>query len=723
MEFSQSPIVVPSLHVADIELPRPVAKLYDLAYNLWWTWNGRARELFNAIDPHAWALYRNPVQLLINVEPTHWQSLLQAESFLETYTHVTRELKSYMGDTSSSWFRRVAPDYDRGPIAYFSMEYGVHESLAVYSGGLGVLSGDHCKSASDLGLPFVAVGLLYRHGYFRQTVDADGRQQHTYPEYDFHRLPLRPASTHTGREVLVKVPLPGREVLVKAWVAQIGRVPLILLDTDLPQNDAADRPIANILYIRGREMRLVQELVLGIGGVKVLRALGIDPAVWHMNEGHSAFLQFERLREMVEERRMSFDEANAALAADSVFTTHTPVPAGNEQYDRELVRRYLEDVCARIGIPVDFALEYGNAGTGEGNFNLTALALRTSRFANGVSQLNSEVASRMWSHLLAPPPDGGPVIQPITNGVHPQTWVGPEIGELFQRAVGRNWPAQLLEPDAWMRVEAIPDEELWAAHNAQSERLGRFLRHRLREQFARHGASPDELRAVDGLFQADALTLGFARRFATYKRASLIFSDLDRLAALLGHAERPVQILFAGKAHPADQPGQELIRKIFQMSQEPRFRGRVFFVEDYDIRVASMLVQGVDVWLNTPRRPMEASGTSGMKAAMNGALNVSVLDGWWPEAYDGINGWTIGNGDTAASEALQDDEDAEALYRTLAESVTPTYYARDEHGLPRAWIARMKRSLATITPRFSSTRMVADYAREAYLAGSGEQAS
>ncbi len=721
MEFSQSPIVVPSLHVADIELPRPVAKLYDLSYNLWWTWSRRARELFTAVDAHAWALYRNPVQLLINVEPTHWQSLLETESFLETYTQVTRELEAYMGDTSASWFRRTFPTHDRGPIAYFSMEYGVHESLALYSGGLGVLSGDHCKSASDLGLPFVAVGLLYRHGYFRQTVDADGRQQHTYPEYDFHRLPLRPASTHTGREVLVRVPLPGREVMVKAWVAQIGRVPLILLDTDLPQNDAADRPIANILYIRGREMRLVQEMVLGIGGVKVLRALGIDPAVWHMNEGHSAFLQYERLREMVEERRLSFDEARAALERDSVFTTHTPVPAGNEQYDRALVRKYIDEICQRIAIPTDFALEYGNAGTGEGNFNLTALALRTSRFANGVSKLNAEVTSRMWNHLFPQAPAGTDVIRPITNGVHPQTWVGPEIAALFQRALGRDWPEQLLHPEVWSRIEAIPDAELWEAHTAQSERLGRFLRHRLREQFARHGGSPDELRAVDLLFHADALTLGFARRFATYKRASLIFSDEDRLEALLADEKRPVQILFAGKAHPADQPGQELIRKIFQMSQEPRFRGRVFFVEDYDMRVAGMLVQGVDVWLNTPRRPMEASGTSGMKAAMNGALNVSVLDGWWPEAYDEKNGWVIGNGDTAATEALQDAEDADALYRILADAVMPAYYERDARGLPRQWLARMKRAIATITPQFSSTRMVADYARQAYLPDPGSR--
>lgn len=715
MEFSKSPIVVPSLHVADIELPRPVAKLYDLAYNLWWTWSRPARDLFTAVDAHAWALYRNPVQLLINVEPTHWASLLETENFLRTYANVTKELESYMRDTPASWFGRTFPDYDRGPVAYFSMEFGVHQSLALYSGGLGVLSGDHCKSASDLGLPFVAVGLLYRHGYFRQTVDADGRQQHTYPEYDFHRLPLRPAATHTGREVVVRVPLPGREVMVKAWVAQVGRVPLILLDTDVPQNDAADRPIANILYIRGREMRLVQELVLGIGGVKVLRALGLDPAVWHMNEGHSAFLQFERLREMVEEERLPFEEARRRLERDSVFTTHTPVPAGNEQYDRTLVQRYLEDLCRRVGVPVEAALEYGNAGDGAGTFNLTALALRTSSYANGVSRLNAEVASRMWQPLFPGAAPGAQVIHPITNGVHPQTWVGPEMAELFQRHVSSDWQVRVLEPEAWLRVQAIPDRELWTAHNEQSERLGRFLRHRLREQLARHGGSPDELRGVDGLFQADSLTLGFARRFATYKRASLIFTDLDRLQALLSDPARPVQILFAGKAHPADGPGQELIRKIFQMSQESRFRGRVFFAEDYDIRVASMLVQGVDVWLNTPRRPMEASGTSGMKAAMNGALNVSVLDGWWPEAFDGDNGWVIGAAENGKGEALEDVEDAESLYRTLERQVVPAYYERDANGVPPRWVAMMKHAIATITPAFSSTRMVRDYVEQAYM--------
>ncbi len=711
------PIVIPQHHVADIELPRELEKLYDLAYNLWWTWHRPARQVFAAIDSEIYARYRNPVQLLLSVEPAHWEKLLQSDYFVRNAAQVLAAFEAYMS-SSETWFQARFPGYAGGPTAYFSMEYGVHQSLALYSGGLGVLSGDHCKSASDLGLPFVAVGLLYRHGYFRQTIDADGRQQHTYPEYDFYRLPIRPAMGHTGREVVVKVALPGRDVAVKVWVAQVGRVPLLLLDTDVPQNDPADRPITNVLYIRGREMRLAQEMVLGIGGVRALDALRIEPAVWHMNEGHSALLQLERMRALIE-RGTPHEEARARVRRDAVFTTHTPVQAGNEQFAAELARRYLQPQCEQARIAPDEVLGWGDAMQSESalSFNLTAMALRLSSYANGVSSLNAEVASRMWSALQAA--GESPPIRPITNGVHPPTWVGEGLLQVLTRALGAGWCERLLAPEDWARVLEIPDEEIWNAHLAQSERLGRFLRSRLREQFARHGHSPEDLRQVSTLFRADSLTIGFARRFATYKRASLIFSDLDRLEALLGDPARPVQILFAGKAHPADLPGQDLIQRIFELSREDRFRGRVFFLEDYDIRVAAMLVQGVDVWLNTPRRPMEASGTSGQKAAMNGALNVSVADGWWPEAYDGQNGWVIGNGDEHASQEEQDRADALSLYQILESQVIPTYYDLDEAKLPRRWIAMMKRSLATITPGFSSLRMVRDYAVEAYMPAAG----
>jgi starch phosphorylase len=707
---------LPKLHIADIELPREVAKLYDLAYNLWWTWTPRARELFSMIDSRAWATYRNPVQLLINVDRHHWQEKLDAEQFLESYHRVVQTFDRYLQETDESWFARTFPRA-HGPIAYFCMEFGLHQSLALYSGGLGVLAGDHLKSASDLGLPFVGVGLLYRNGYFRQTIDADGRQQHIYPDYDFTRLPIRPAAGPTGRGVFVTVPLPGRELQVQVWIAEVGRVPLVLLDTDVPQNDAADRPITSTLYTQGREMRLAQEIVLGVGGARALEALGIEPRVWHMNEGHSAFLQFERLR-----LRLSAGEGDlASIVADlrrhTAFTTHTPVPAGNESFEAPMVRKYFGSWWEALGVPEETWMALGHTETGEPvqAFNMTALALRSSSRVNGVSKINAEVSAKIWRHLL---PDSVPAeerIRAITNGVHPSTWLGQELQELFGRWFGERWSSLLGSETGRMAILEGPDAELWEAHLAQKRRLARFLRARLRMQFARHGLSPDELRTVEKMFDPEALTIGFARRFATYKRAGLLFSDLHRLRQLVANDSRPVQILLAGKAHPADKAGQELIQHLFQLSRSDKLEGRVFFVEDYDMRVGRMLTQGVDVWLNTPRRPLEASGTSGMKAAMNGALNCSIADGWWPEGFDGVNGWVIGGKDAGSDEAAQDREDGLALYHLLEEQIVPLFYDRDEKGLPREWIGRMKEAIAGITPRFSSHRMVRDYCETAYV--------
>lgn len=727
-----NPLRIDCLHIGDIELPREVSRLYDLAYNLWWTWNPEARQLFASIDHATWARYRNPVEALINLEPQRWEALLENEVFLENYSSVIEAFDRYMGSGGEAWFRRSFAEHDDDLIAYFSMEYGVHHSLAIYSGGLGVLSGDHCKSASDLGLPFVAVGLLYRHGYFRQTIDATGLQQHAYPEYDFSRLPLRPAAGKTGREILVTVPLPGRDVFAKVWVAQVGRVPLVLLDTDIPENHPADRPITDVLYVRGREMRLVQEMVLGVGGVRALRALDLAPDIWHLNEGHSAFLQLERFREVMEEKSVGFPQAREAVARRSVFTTHTPVTAGNEQFDAGLALRYLEVWAPRLGVPAQELLALGSATedpTGQ-NLNLTAFAIRNSRATNGVSQLNGEIVDGMWRHLFPQVPAKEKAIPGITNGVHSPTWMGPELRRLLDRHLGQDWEDLLHDDAAWERVEGISPGEIWRAHQTQKERLTRFTRSRLLEQFARHGQAPDALRQVSELFDPDVLTVGFARRFATYKRANLIFSDLERLRELISNSERPVQIVFAGKAHPADRPGQELIQSIFQLSQSERLAGKVFFLENYDMRMGAMLVQGVDVWLNTPRRPMEASGTSGQKAAMNGALNFSVLDGWWPEAFDGHNGWVIGDtgssdlgsSDSGSSDRhpardpeAQDRRDAADLYDVLATRIVPLYYHRNESGLPEAWIARMKKAIASVTPHFSSSRMVRDYCRQAYV--------
>ncbi len=705
---------IPTFHVTPIEVPRDFEQLYELAYNLWWTWTPQARELFSAIDSAKWARYRNPVQLLINIDPRRWYPLLDNEAFRTRYQAVMRDFEDYMRPGDSTWFAQRFGDAGDRTIAYFSMEYGIHQSLAIYSGGLGVLSGDHCKAASDLGLPMVAVGLLYKGGYFQQTIDADGFQQHTYPEYDFTRLPLRPIASATGREASIRVSLPGRDVRAQLWLAQVGRVPLILLDTDLPDNHPADRTISNQLYVSGREMRLLQEILLGIGGVKALRSIGVEPGVWHINEGHSVFLQAERLREMVRDEGLDPEPALERIRTDAVFTTHTPVEAGNERFDPALIEKYLRSWCGETGLPLDQLQAMGRAHDGDEEFNLTALAIRTTRWTNGVSRLNAEVAGRMWRHLFPDHEGGESPIHAVTNGVHAGTWLGQETQELLRLHLGPDWKSMLLSTDGWDKVLTIPDADLWTTHRAQKERLGRFTRSRLREQHARHGASPDELRAIDALFDPRALTIGFARRFATYKRAKLVFSDEDRLRRLLDDDERPVQMIFAGKAHPADRPGQELIQHIFKLSHGA-FAGKVFFLENYDIRMGRMLVQGVDLWLNTPRRPYEASGTSGQKVAMNGGLNFSIADGWWPEGWNGDNGWVIGSEETPEDEDRQDADDVASLYDLLETQIVPRYYERDERDLPVGWIAMMKASVASLTPRFSASRMVRDYSEQAYL--------
>jgi glycogen phosphorylase len=552
-------------------------------------------------------------------------------------------------------------------------------------------------------------------GYFHQTIDADGRQQHHYPELDFARLPLRPAAGPTGRDVIVTVPFP-REIAAQVWVAQVGRVPLLLLDTDIRENDPADRPITSILYTSGREMRFAQETVLGIGGARALAELGIEPRIWHMNEGHSALLQLERLRRM-RAAGHELEDAQERIRRSTAFTTHTPVPAGNESFEQDLVRPHFEAWCAQAGLPLESWLALGNEDHGQPGqpFNLTALAIRTSARINGVSKLNAEVAARIWSHLFAAEAPADERIVPITNGVHPATWIGNPLRELYTRWFGERWTQVLGSETGRGAILDAPDNELWEAHRAQKLRLASILRSRLRSQFARHGVAPGELRRIEGMFDPEALTIGFARRFATYKRAGLLFSDLHRLRKVVGDPERPLQIVLAGKAHPGDRPGQELIQHLFQLSQEDPLGARVFFVEDYDLRVARTLVGGVDVWLNTPRRPLEASGTSGMKAGMNGALNCSIADGWWPEGYDARHGWVIAGRECPDDEGAQDREDARALYQLLEEEIVPLFYERDEAGLPRGWITRMKESIASLTPRFSSDRMARDYCEQAYL--------
>ncbi|HEY8817889.1 MAG TPA: alpha-glucan family phosphorylase, partial [Candidatus Limnocylindrales bacterium] len=680
------PVHIPSIPAAGFPLPPRLEGLRRLAYNLHWSWHPRTRGLFNLIDRTAWTRYRNPIPVISG--PTEWSRLLDDAKFLAEYHDVLAEFDAYMANGAGHWFQRRYADRLNGPIAYFCAEYGFHESLGIYSGGLGVLAGDHMKSASDMALPAIGVGLLYRKGYFRQTIDADGHQEHDYPDYDLTRLPLGRVQDASGRPLTVTVELPGRDLTVAVWVAQVGRVPVLLLDTDVPENNDADRPITHILYVRGREMRLHQELVLGVGGVRAIRALGLAPAVWHLNEGHSALLLAERAREYVS-RGVALDDAWGQVRRDSVFTIHTPVSAGNERFDADLVRRLAGPLFDAGGVPVQEVLDLG-LGVDEdpGQFDMTAFSLRLTRGANAVSHLHAQTANETWQGVVDHP------ILGITNGIHGPTWIGQPIAEPLE-ALGADLDDLDESTQAgrfWERLERIPGRDLWDAHLRQKRELAHFARGRLRSQFARHGEAPSVLAELETALDPDVLTIGFARRFATYKRAGLLFTDIDRLARMLFDESRPVQVVFAGKAHPADRPGQRVIQEIFQRSRSPQLRGRVYILENYDVRVARFLVQGVDVWLNNPRRPLEASGTSGMKAAQNGVPNVSVLDGWWDEGYEGDNGWAIGDRETDPDEAAQDWRDSGDLYRQLEDDIIPRYYDRDESGIPQRWLAVTRRA-------------------------------
>ncbi|HEX8026427.1 MAG TPA: alpha-glucan family phosphorylase [Candidatus Limnocylindrales bacterium] len=711
---------LPSALPTHLRVPPELEGLRRLAYNLYWTWHPRARALFARIDSAAWQRSHSPIPVLAGM--IDWSRFLDDPDFMSEAHRVIGDFDRYLSNGADHWFHRRHAKQLGGPIAYFCAEYGLHETLGIYSGGLGVLAGDHMKTASDMALPLVGVGLLYRNGYFRQTIDADGHQEHRYPDYDVHRLPISRVLGREGEPLTVTVELPGRDVHVDVWVVNVGRVPVLLLDTDTTRNDPADRPITHILYVRGREMRLHQEIVLGIGGVRALRALGISPAAWHLNEGHSAFLIAERARELVQDGT-PLEDALGTVTRNGVFTIHTPVSAGNERFESELVRRVAGAILDGDGrpntggVPVDRVLEIGRGSDGDPNvFDMTAFSLRLTNGANAVSQLHARTANDTWRGIV--PHE----ILGITNGVHMPTWIGGPIRELFERYLDADLDD--LDPSTaagrwWDRIARIPAADLWQAHLRQKRELAVFARGRLRTQFARHGEAPAVLQRLEDALPPETLTIGFARRFATYKRSGMIFTDVDRLARLLSNVDRPVQLIFAGKAHPADRPGQAVIQQIFGRTRSPQLEGRVFILEDYDMRIARFLVQGVDVWLNNPRRPLEASGTSGMKAAANGIVNLSVLDGWWDEGWTGDNGWAIGGREPLQDEAAQDWADAMDLYRLLEDEVVPQYYERGRGGLPAAWIERMRRSMATTLWRFSTTRMLHEYTERLYLPAAG----
>jgi glycogen phosphorylase len=696
-------------------LPRRLQRLGELAYNLWWTWKPDAQRLFSHIDNALWEqTYHNPVQFLRQVERAQLNAVAQDRHYLDFYDRIFRLYDQYMA-AEDTWFLHNHQQWINSPIAYFSTEFGLHETLPIYAGGLGILSGDHLKEASDLGIPLVAVGFLYTRGYFSQKITEDGWQEARFQRLHFEDMPVMPIIDENDEPVTVSVDLPGREIQARVWEIHVGRVPLYLLDSDVEGNSAEDRELTSRLYNSDLEARISQEIILGIGGVRALRNLGYNPAVWHMNEGHSAFMGLERAREMVASGH-SFEFAQEKVRLSTVFTTHTPVPAGSDEFPLWLVDKYFSNLWPELGLERDkfIALALRKMPWGE-TFSMPLLAFRFSERRNGVSELHGQVARKMWQFLWPEKRVEDVPISYITNGVHTETWLARRLDHLFRRYLGRDWKNHLDEPDLWDDIHNIPDEELWAVRRHLKRKLVFYMRDRAREQWLQGDVHPVQVIASGALLDPYALTIGFARRFATYKRASLVLQDLQRLLDLTNCPNRPLQIIFAGKAHPDDKPGKMLIQEVYRTVKQAENGGRLVFLEDYDMNVARYLVQGVDVWLNTPLRPNEASGTSGQKAALNGVLNFSILDGWWREGYNGQNGWAIGDDSEHEDPNVQDQIDIESLYTILENEIIPLYYDRSQNNLPREWMARMKENMRTLAPQFSMRRMVKEYCEQLYL--------
>jgi starch phosphorylase len=697
-------------------LPPRLTALQTIAYNAWWSWHSEAVSLFRRIDDELFgAVERSPIRLLGALPQNRFNELAGDESFLAHMDRVAVALEQYLA--APTWYAQQSDGAKRLRVGYFSAEFGIHESIPVYSGGLGVLAGDHLKSASDLGLPLVGVGLMYREGYFRQYLNADGWQQERYPDNDFFTLPLLAENDSHGKPLLVSVPFPGRDVKARIWRIQVGRVPLYLLDTNIPENLESDREITARLYGGDAEMRVMQEMMLGIGGLRALDMLGQRPTVCHMNEGHSAFCALERMRQTIEERDVDFATAFEVVKAGTCFTTHTPVPAGNDAFPPDLIERYLGWYVGALGIDRDTFIGLGRQRPADQSepFGMTVLAIKSANSTNGVSELHGAVAREMWKGIFPGLPSGDVPIISITNGVHVPTWASPEIEQLFIRYVDYMADDEPGNFFAWTRAEQIPDAELWRLHERRRERLVSIARERGKRQLVARNAPPWQLDLANEALDPYALTIGFARRFATYKRGDLVFRDIDRLIALLNNKDRPVQLIFAGKAHPHDAEGKAIIQRIVQAARRPELRRRVVFLEDYDMAIARLMIQGVDVWLNNPRRPQEASGTSGMKVACNGGLNFSVLDGWWVEGFDGNNGWAIGAGEEYTDLNYEDEVESRTIYDLLEEQIAPLFYGRDSDGIPREWVRRMKHSIASNTACFNSNRMLTEYLERCYL--------
>ncbi|WP_040952890.1 alpha-glucan family phosphorylase [Gorillibacterium massiliense] len=689
-------------------VPEKFRKLADLAYNLWFGWNDDAIRLFQSIHPDKWEQgNHNPVSLLSDTTPEDWNRLAGDKVFAALYESVVAKWESQL--SAKTWFSTHYPDHRDEKIAYFSAEFGFHESLPIYSGGLGVLAGDHLKSASDLGLPLIGIGLLYKKGYFRQRLDSSGSQMAERVDSDFSRIPIKPVLID-GKEAIVTVDINQDSVKLKIWKVQIGRNPLYLLDSDVEGNSGRAREITSQLYGGGQDMRIAQEIALGIGGVKALRALGIAPSVYHINEGHAAFLSLERMREYVHSG-VPFETALELIRASTVFTTHTPVPAGHDAFSMDLLDKYLDPLLSQLVYERERVIGLG-FDQAKNLFNMTFLAMNSASMRNGVSKLHGHVSRMMFRAFHGNIEVDDVPIGHVTNGIHLESWTAPELLEQFNQVFPSDWQERQASPEVWDSLDRLTNSSLWETHHKLKEKLVQFARQNQREQRRRNGESAERIRETDTYLNADVLTIGFARRFATYKRANLLFKDLDRLNRIVNHPSRPVQFIFAGKAHPADIPGQDLIREIYRVSQLNKFRGKIILLENYDINLARYLVQGVDVWLNNPLRPLEASGTSGQKAAMNGVLNFSVLDGWWEEGYNGSNGWAI-ESDPNANWQEQEQQNAESLYGNLEDKIAPLYYSPG--AFPEAWTEAMKRSIRTLAPEYNTHRMVQNYADTFYV--------
>ncbi len=684
---------------------------------MWWSWHDESRQLFRVLDYPLWrSTGHNPVKQLIEMSPEKLQRAADDPNFLKMYDAVMALFDAEMSATDT-WFATKYPERKNETIAYFSAEFAIHRTLPIYAGGLGVLAGDLCKEASDLGLPMVAVGFMYPQGYFRQHISAEGWQEESYEYLDFREAPINPCPNPQAKACgpLIQLQLADRPLYIGAWLVSVGRTSLYLLDTDVEGNLPADRQLSARLYTADREQRIQQEIALGIGGVRVLRALGINPSVWHTNEGHTSFMTLERIREEVA-KGTTFSEAVRRVQNTTVFTTHTPVPAGHDIFSTQLIDKYFYDYWNSLGIDRQTFLELGqHEGPAGQGFNMTVLGLKMANWRNGVSQLHGGVARKMWQVLWPKLKENKVPISHITNGVHVPTWITPEVYRLCEKHIGTDFLKRQDDPELWRCILSAPDEEYWEVHQTLKRKLLHVILERAQEQWAAGKVNAQQVLAIGALLDLDVLTIAFARRFTEYKRPALIFSDLERLKRIVKDKQRPVQIIFAGKSHPADFPSKYLLHQVYTLATDREFQGRIAFVEDYDVHLARYLAHGVDIWLNTPRRLQEACGTSGMKAALNGVLNLSVRDGWWDEGYNGKNGWAIGEGVQTLDPAVEDKADAGSIYDLLENKIVPLYYDRDRNGVPHGWMQTVKEAIASLAPAFSARRMVKEYTERTYL--------